>query len=163
MPGGRKSPWCLYKVTKIPAQFLTAREKIGDIMRCRCYRRPSDKKITWRDVKFSATFSGNPGKSEENRDLDRCIPMNWLFHGLDKMEFILFLCIEIDSQGWLQGVQFTYIITEPSDEPQSILPTSQEYIINLENQILIKTFTYPSVEFNTLYIHRNCWPNDNSE
>ncbi len=29
------------------------------------------KKIAWRNVKNSAPFSGNPGKSEENRYLDR--------------------------------------------------------------------------------------------
>ncbi len=35
------------------------------------------------------------------------------------MDFILFLCIEIGNQICLQGVRFTYIITELSDEPQS--------------------------------------------
>ncbi len=79
---------------------------------------PGAKKIAWRNVKNSAPFSGNPGKSEENRYLDRSHLTSWRFGGIDKMDFILFLCIEIGNQTCLQGVQFTYYITELSIEPQ---------------------------------------------
>lgn len=70
---------CFHKVTKNPAQILTAREKIlmlyaGEIAVKSPMERPASpgaKKIAWRNVKNSAPFSGNPGKSEENRYLDR--------------------------------------------------------------------------------------------
>ena len=44
------------------------------------------------------------------------------------MEFILFLCVEIDSRGCLQGVRFTFYITELPFEPQSRQAIRQEYI-----------------------------------
>lgn len=50
------------------------------------------------------------------------------FLGLDRMDFVLYLYIEIDSQGCLQGVRFTYIITELSDELQHWLSIRKEYI-----------------------------------
>lgn len=70
---------CFHKVTKNPAQILTAREKIlmlyssEMVMKSRLERpaSPGAKKIAWRNVKISAPFPGNPGKSEENRYLDR--------------------------------------------------------------------------------------------
>lgn len=37
------------------------------------------KKIAWRNVKISVTFSGNPGKSEEIRYLNLYEPMSWQF------------------------------------------------------------------------------------
>lgn len=46
------------------------------------------------------------------------IPGYCKFFGLDRMDFVLYLYIEIDSQDCLQGVRFTYIITELSDELQ---------------------------------------------
>lgn len=44
------------------------------------------------------------------------------------MDFILFLCIEIDSRDCLHGVRFTYIITELSYEPLPRLSICKEYI-----------------------------------
>ncbi|GFI14572.1 hypothetical protein IMSAGC008_02131 [Muribaculaceae bacterium] len=72
------------------------------------------------------------------------------------MDFILFLCIEIDSQPCLHGVRFTIYIPELSDEPQSRPTIFQEYIINLENQMWTKRFIYPSVEFNLFPLYKNC-------
>lgn len=44
------------------------------------------------------------------------------------MDFILFLCRAIDSQDCLQGVRFTSIITELSDEPLFWFSIRKEYI-----------------------------------
>ena len=72
------------------------------------------------------------------------------------MEFILFLCIEIDSQGCLQGVRFTYIITELSDEPPFWFSIRKEYIWNLDISIYPEIFLFPSVEFNLSISYQNC-------
>ena len=117
---------CFHKVTKNPAQILTAREKIlmlyaGEVVvksRLECPASPGAKKIAWRNVKNSAPFSGNPGKSEENRYLDRSHLTSWRFWGIDKMDFILFLCVEISSKARLQGSQPTYYITNFPPELQ---------------------------------------------
>jgi len=44
------------------------------------------------------------------------------------MDFVLYLYIEIGNQTCLQGVRFTYIITELSDELQQWLSIRKEYI-----------------------------------
>ncbi len=44
------------------------------------------------------------------------------------MDFILFLCRAIDSHDCLQGVRFTYIITELSDELPFWFSIRKEYI-----------------------------------
>ena len=44
------------------------------------------------------------------------------------MDFVLYLYIEIDSQDCLQGVRFTYIITELSDELHPWQSIRKEYI-----------------------------------
>ena len=56
------------------------------------------------------------------------IPGYCKFFGLDRMDFVLYLYIEIDSQDCLQGARFIYIITELSDELQHWLSICKEYI-----------------------------------
>lgn len=69
--GGCSAPRCLYKVTKISRQLQTARKNLGENpMLYAGFGEPitgNEKKFHSRNVKNLAMFSGNPGKSEENR------------------------------------------------------------------------------------------------
>ncbi len=76
-----------------------------------------EKKFGCRNVKISARFSGNPRKNDEIRTQIATISIYCKFLWLDRVDFVLYLYIEIDGQDSLQGVRFIYIITELSDEP----------------------------------------------
>jgi len=76
------------------------------------------------------------------------------------MHFVLYLYIEIGNQTCLQGVRFTYIITELSDELQQWLSIRKEYIWNLDISVYLLILLFPSVEFNLFTSYQNCWPNE---
>lgn len=63
------------------------------------------------------------------------------------MEFILFLCVEIDRQSCLLGVQFTDYIPELSLEPQEYLSISRDYNLFISKQARQRVIKYPSVWF----------------
>ena len=63
------------------------------------------------------------------------------------MEFILFLCVEIDRLSCLLGVQFTDYIPELSLEPQEHLSISRDSNLLISNQARQRVIKYPSVWF----------------
>lgn len=63
------------------------------------------------------------------------------------MEFILFLCIEIDRQSCLLGVQFTDYIPEQSIEPQEHLSISRDFNLLISKPARQRVIKYPSVWF----------------